>query len=109
MTLFELLLFLLIAGICGFLAELVVGFSPGGFLASIAVGLVGAYLGSWLAGILALPPVLSTETLIPETGGANIIAVDFNFDIVYSIIGAIVLLFVISLVRRPRRRRSYRS
>ena len=109
MTLFELLLFLLVAGICGFLAELVVGFSPGGFLASIAVGLVGAYLGSWIAGLLSLPPVLNTATLIPETDGTNIIAVDFNFDIAYSIIGAIVLLFVISLIRRPRRRRAYRS
>lgn len=104
MTLFELLLFLLIAGICGFIAEMVVGFSPGGFLASIAVGLLGAYLGSWLAGILGLPAVLNTEALIPETGGADILPVDFSFDIVYSIIGAIVLLFIISLVRRPRRR-----
>jgi uncharacterized membrane protein YeaQ/YmgE (transglycosylase-associated protein family) len=108
MTLLELILFLLIAGICGFLAEMVVGFSPGGFLASIAIGLVGAYLGSWLAGLLGLPAVLSTETFIPETGGANLIGGDFNFDIMYSILGAIVLLFIISAVRRPRRRRVYR-
>lgn len=104
MTLLELLLFLLIAGICGFLAELVVGFSPGGFLASIAVGLVGAYIGSWLAGVLGLPLVLSTKSVLPETDGTNIIATNFSFDIVWSIIGAIVLLFVISLIRRPRRR-----
>ena len=109
MTLFEVIIFLLVAGICGLLAEMVVGFSPGGFLASIVVGLVGAYLGSWLAGMLGLPAVLNTEALIPETGGANLIGVDFNFDIVYSILGAIVLLFVISAVRRPRRRRRYRS
>ena len=105
MTLLELIIFLLIAGICGFVAEMVVGFSPGGFLTSIAVGLVGAYLGSWLAGMIGLPAVLNTEALIPETDGANLIGVDFNFDIVYSILGAIVLLFVISVVRRPRRRR----
>lgn len=104
MTLLELLLFLLIAGVCGFVAEMIVGFSPGGFLASIAVGLIGAYLGSWLAGILGLPAVLNTSTLIPETEGANILPVDWNFDIVWSIIGAIVLLFLISLARRPRRR-----
>lgn len=104
MTLLELLLFLLIAGICGFIAEMIVGFSPGGFLASIAVGLIGAYLGSWLAGILGLPAILNTDTIIPETSGANIVATDFSFDIVWSVLGAIVLLFVISLVRRPRRR-----
>lgn len=104
MTLFELLLFLLIAGICGFVAEMLVGFSPGGFLASIIVGLIGAYLGTWLAGVAGLPAVLNTDTIIPETGGPNILATDFSFDIVWSIIGAIVLLFIISLVRRPRRR-----
>lgn len=104
MTLLELLLFLLVAGICGLVAEMIVGFSPGGFLASIAIGLVGAYLGSWLAGILGLPPVLNTDALIPETEGANIIPVDFSFDIVWSVIGAIVLLFLISLTRRSRRR-----
>ena len=104
MTLLELLLFLLIAGICGFIAEMIVGFSPGGFLASIAVGLIGAYLGSWLASVLGLPAILNTNAIIPETAGANIIATDFSFDIVWSVLGAIVLLFVISLVRRPRRR-----
>lgn len=104
MTLLELIIFLVIAGICGFLAELVVGFSPGGFLASIAVGLVGAYLGSWLAGIVGLPPILSTNAIIPQTAGTNIIATNFTFDIVWSILGAIVLLFIISLIRRPRRR-----
>lgn len=104
MTLLELLLFLFIAGICGFVAEMIVGFSPGGFLASVAVGLVGAYLGSWLAGLVGLPAVLSTNAIIPETEGANILPVDFSFDIVWSIVGAIVLLFLISLARRPRRR-----
>lgn len=111
MTLLELILFLLIAGICGVIAEWVVGFSPGGFLASIVVGLIGAYLGSWLAGILGLPPLLNTESILPETAGAPIIATDFSFDIVWSIIGAIVLLFIISLVRGARRprRRYYRA
>lgn len=108
MSLIELILFLLVAGVCGLIAEMVVGFSPGGFIASIAIGLVGAYLGSWLAGQLGLPPVLSTDSIVPETGGANLIAIDFRFDIVWSILGAIVLLFIISLVRRPRQRVAYR-
>ena len=59
MGLVELLILLVIAGICGVIAEWVVGFSPGGFVVSIVVGLIGAYLGSWLAGVLGLPPVLS--------------------------------------------------
>ena len=109
MTLVELLLVLVIAGVCGFVAEMVVGFSPGGFLASIAVGLVGAYLGSWIATMIGLPPVLSTRSIIPATNGSAIIPINISFDVVYSIIGAIVLLFLISLARRSgRRRRSYR-
>ena len=89
----ELLVLLLIAGICGLIAEAIVGFSPGGFLVSIVVGLLGAYVGSWLAAQLGLPPVLGVG------GGA------FAFDVVWSILGAIVLLLVISLVRGAGRRR----
>ncbi len=100
MGLVELLILLIIAGICGAIAEAVVGFSPGGFLVSIIVGLIGAYLGSWLAPQLGLPPVLAVHSLLPGTR--------FDFDIVWAILGAILLLLVISLVRgagyrRPRR------
>ncbi|GAB4215566.1 MAG: hypothetical protein OHK0022_55620 [Roseiflexaceae bacterium] len=107
MTILELIILLLIAGICGVVAEWAVGFSPGGFLASVAVGLIGAYLGSWLAPRIGLPPVLSTAALVPQTSGQNIVASNFQFDIVWSILGAILLLLLISLVRssrRPRRR-----
>jgi len=108
MGLLELLILLVIAGICGVIAEWIVGFSPGGFVVSIVVGLIGAYLGSWLATQLGLPSFLSTGALVPETADANIVAVDLDFDIVWSILGSILLLFLISLVRgagRGRRRR----
>jgi uncharacterized membrane protein YeaQ/YmgE (transglycosylase-associated protein family) len=97
MGLLELLLLLLIAGICGAIAEMVVGFSPGGFLVSIIVGLLGAFLGSWLAGQLGLPSVLAISA--GAAGGG------FTFDVVWSILGAIVLLLVISLVRGAGRGR----
>ena len=105
MTLLEIIIFLLIAGVCGLVAEWVVGFSPGGFLASIVVGLIGAYLGSWLAPRLGLPPVLNTNTLVPQTAGQAVLANSFQFDVVWSILGAIVLLFLISLARGARRPR----
>ncbi len=116
MSILELLVLLLIAGLCGVAAEMVVGFSPGGFLASVVVGLVGAYLGSWLAGRLGFPPVLSTAAIVPQTEGANVIATSFQFDIVWSIVGAILLLFALSALRRRgggggygRRSRRYRD
>ncbi len=102
MSIIELLILLVIAGICGVIAEWIVGFSPGGFIVSIIVGLIGAYLGSWLAGRLGLPPVLNVSALGLTTGGLP------SFDIVWSILGSILLLLLISLVRgagRGRRRR----
>ena len=93
MSLLGLLIFLVIAGICGAIAEMVVGFSPGGFVVSIVIGVIGAYLGTLLAGYFNLPPFLPIEA-----GGQSL-------DIMWAILGSIVLLLIISLVRRSGRRR----
>ncbi|WP_026370425.1 hypothetical protein [Kallotenue papyrolyticum] len=103
MGLIELLILLVIAGICGAIAEWIVGFSPGGFVVSIIVGLIGAYLGSWLAGRIGLPPVLPVSRLGLESSLGLL-----NFDIVWSILGSILLLLVISLIRGTGRRRRRR-
>ncbi len=100
MGLLELLILLVIAGICGAIAEWIVGFSPGGFIVSIIVGLIGAYLGSWIAGQIGLPSILPVASL-GLTANLGLL----NFDIVWSIIGSILLLLVISLVRGSGRRR----
>ncbi len=97
MGLLELLLLLVIAGICGALAELVVGFSPGGFIASVVIGVVGAYLGSWLAPRIGLLPVLPVSRLLP--------GIAYDFDLMWAILGAILLLLIISLVRGVGRSR----
>jgi uncharacterized membrane protein YeaQ/YmgE (transglycosylase-associated protein family) len=100
MGLLELLILLVIAGICGAIAEWVVGFSPGGFIVSIIVGLIGAYLGSWIAAQIGLPSLLPVSALgLTGTIGP------LNFDIVWSIIGSILLLLIISLARGAGRRR----
>lgn len=103
MGLVEILILLVIAGICGVLAEWIVGFSPGGFIVSIVVGLIGAYLGSWLAGVVGLPPVLSVTDLGLQSNIGLL-----NFDIVWSILGAILLLLIISVVRGAGRGRGRR-
>ena len=46
MSLVELLVLLLVAGICGAVGKAIVGFMPGGFLVSIGVGFVGALIGT---------------------------------------------------------------
>jgi uncharacterized membrane protein YeaQ/YmgE (transglycosylase-associated protein family) len=90
MSLVELLMLLLVAGICGSVARAMVGYSHGGCLVSIALGFVGALLGTWLARAAKLPDFLTVQI-----GGQP-------FPIVWSIIGAALFSAVLSLLTRPR-------
>jgi uncharacterized membrane protein YeaQ/YmgE (transglycosylase-associated protein family) len=88
--LIQLLVLLLIAGICGALGQAITGYSHGGCLVSIALGFIGALLGSWLAGALHLP-----ELLVIPVGGTH-------FPVIWSIIGAALFVAVINLISRRR-------
>ena len=88
MTLFGFLMLLVVGAICGAIAELVVGYSPGGFLVSVAVGFIGAWIGGWLSGVLHMAPML----VVRIEGHA--------IDVVWAVLGSIVLLLVVSLLRR---------
>ena len=90
MTLFDLLILLLVAGICGALGQAIAGYSRGGCLVSIALGFVGALLGMWLARMMGLP-----ELLPVRIGGTS-------FPIVWSIIGSTLFVAVIVLITRSR-------
>jgi uncharacterized membrane protein YeaQ/YmgE (transglycosylase-associated protein family) len=92
MTLIDLLLLLLVAGVCGALGQAIGGFSRGGCLVSIALGFIGALLGMWLAPKIGLP-----ELFVVNVGGQR-------FPIVWSIIGATLFVLVISLIQRSRYR-----
>ena len=91
MTFIDLLILLLVAGVCGALGQAISGFSRGGCLVSIALGFIGAILGMWLAGQLGLP-----ELLILRVAGRS-------FPVVWSIIGSALFVAVISLITRARR------
>jgi uncharacterized membrane protein YeaQ/YmgE (transglycosylase-associated protein family) len=85
------LLLLLVAGICGAIGQAIGGYSHGGCLVSIALGFIGALLGTWLAGQLGLPELVA----IPVGG--------MKFPIIWSIIGAALFVALINLIsRRPR-------
>ena len=84
------LLLLLIAGICGAIGQAITGYSHGGCLVSIALGFIGALLGTWLAKQLGLP-----ELLAFPVGG-------MRFPIVWSIIGAALFVALINLISRRR-------
>lgn len=93
MTIIEFLILLLIAGVCGGIAQSIVGYSRGGCLASIALGFIGALLGVWLSGLLELP-----ELFTIELGG-------HRYPIVWSIIGAALFVAVLSLISGRSRHR----
>ena len=94
MTLLELLVLLLIAGICGAVGKAIAGYFPGGFLVSIGVGFVGAVLGSWLARLIGLP-----ELFALNIGG-------HAFPIVWAILGSALFVALLSLIGGRYYRRS---
>jgi uncharacterized membrane protein YeaQ/YmgE (transglycosylase-associated protein family) len=91
MTLIDLLILLLVAGLCGALGQAISGYSRGGCLVSIALGFIGAIIGMWLARSLRLP-----ELFTINIGGKN-------FPIIWSIIGSALFVAVISLLTRRSR------
>lgn len=93
MNILELILLLVIAGICGSLAQGLAGYTRGGCLVSVALGFVGALLGTWLARATGLPEIFAVSV-----GGRT-------FPIVWSIIGAALFAAVLALISGRSRRR----
>jgi uncharacterized membrane protein YeaQ/YmgE (transglycosylase-associated protein family) len=90
MTPLEFLILLLVAGLCGALAQAITGYSHGGCLVTIVLGFIGALLGTWLARVSGLPDLLSIQIG------------DQSFPIVWSIIGGALFAAVLSIfTRRP--------
>ena len=90
MTLIDLLILLLIAGLCGSLGQAISGYSRGGCLVSIALGFIGALIGMWIARQMGLP-----ELFAINIGGTR-------FPIIWSIIGSAIFVAIISLIARRR-------
>jgi uncharacterized membrane protein YeaQ/YmgE (transglycosylase-associated protein family) len=90
MTLMQLLILLLVAGVCGSIGRAIAGYSHGGCLVSIALGFIGAIVGTWIAGALHLP-----DLFLVHVGSES-------FPIIWSIIGSALFVAVISLISRRR-------
>ena len=84
------IIMLVIAAICGAIGQAIAGYTAGGLLVSIALGFIGALLGTWLARQLGLP-----ELFTVNVEGQP-------FPIVWSIIGATLFALIVSLIRSPR-------
>lgn len=94
MTLLGFIVLLIIAAIAGALGQAISGYSLGGFLVAIVVGLIGALIGWWLAGALGLP-----ELFVVNVDGQS-------FPVVWAIIGSALFALIVGLLSR-RRVRAY--
>lgn len=90
MSITSLLLFILIAGVCGAIGKAIAGGVRGGLLASIALGFVGSLFGPWIARMLKLP-----EPFRVVVGGQP-------FPVLWSIIGAALFVAILHLISRRR-------
>jgi uncharacterized membrane protein YeaQ/YmgE (transglycosylase-associated protein family) len=90
MSWIDLLLLLVVAGVCGAIGQAIAGYSRGGCLTAIAVGFIGALLGAWISRKLGIGELFAV-TIAGTT-----------FPILWSIVGAALFVAVIGLFsRRP--------
>lgn len=87
-TLPALLIYIIIAAICGALGKAIAGEVRGGFIVSLILGFIGAILGPWIAQKLKL-----SEPFFISIGG-------HPFGILWAIIGAAVFVAIIHLFSR---------
>lgn len=76
------ILWIIIGALAGWIAGQVMKGGGFGLLGNIVVGIVGSFIGGWLFGMLGI-------------GAGNLIS-----SLVAAVVGAIILLYVVRLVRR---------
>jgi uncharacterized membrane protein YeaQ/YmgE (transglycosylase-associated protein family) len=82
------ILWLIVGGIVGWLASLVMRDAGQGILLNVVIGIVGAFIGGWL-----ISPMVGTGSI---NEGFSI------GSFLVSLVGAIILLAIVNLFRRGR-------
>lgn len=90
MSLPAILLYLVIAAICGAIGKAIAGGARGGLIVSTILGFIGAVVGPWIAGQLGLP-----EPFMIDIGGQS-------YPVLWSIIGAAVFVAIIHVISGRR-------
>ena len=85
MTPETILIWIIVGGVAGFLAGVIVKGYGLGLVGNVIVGIVGAFVAGWL---------------LPRIGVGFSVGTPLVTSIVYATIGAVVLLLVIGVVRR---------
>ena len=100
LSLTQIIVWLVIALICGAVAQALLGYSHIGLLSATALGLLGALVGTWLASALRMPQMLTI----------NVFGV--QAELLWCTVGAILVIALTQALRSrrggggPRRRRS---
>jgi uncharacterized membrane protein YeaQ/YmgE (transglycosylase-associated protein family) len=81
-----LLVLIVIAAVCGAVGKALAGGAPGGLVASIALGFIGALLGPWVARQLQL-----SEPFVLHVSGQA-------FPVLWSIVGAALFVALLHLL-----------
>jgi uncharacterized membrane protein YeaQ/YmgE (transglycosylase-associated protein family) len=90
-SLLGLLVLLVVAAVCGAIGRAIAGGTHGGCLVSIAVGFIGALLGTWIARAMRLPELVG-------------VTIDRHpFPVLWSIVGAALFVAVVHLISGGRR------
>jgi uncharacterized membrane protein YeaQ/YmgE (transglycosylase-associated protein family) len=84
----EVIVYLVLALLCGLVGQMLAGRSVGGFIVSIVVGLLGAILGATMAHALGAP-----EPFNVSVGGRTI-------PMLWAVVGAAVVTLIVSTVQR---------
>ena len=85
MTIEGIIIVLIIGAIAGWLAGVIVKGGGFGLVGNIIVGIVGAFVASWL---------------LPQLGVSFSVGGPIITSILYATIGAVVVLLIVSLIRR---------
>lgn len=94
MSVGEIIVYLVIALLCGLVGQMLAGRSVGGYIVSTVVGLVGALLGSYIARSIGAP-----EPFPVNIGGRTI-------PIIWAILGATLVVFIVAGLQRGWGRRT---
>jgi uncharacterized membrane protein YeaQ/YmgE (transglycosylase-associated protein family) len=86
----SLIILLIVGGLIGVIGQKLVGYSHSGCLTSIAIGFIGALIGSWAVKQFGLPEIYVLK--IAHT----------SLPIIWAIIGAAVLVALLGLLKKRR-------
>jgi uncharacterized membrane protein YeaQ/YmgE (transglycosylase-associated protein family) len=90
LSLESLIILLIVAGLAGAIGQWLAGYSRGGLITSIALGFIGALLGTWVAKQSRLPEIYTLQ--VGHT----------SFPIVWAIIGAALFVATLGLLKKRR-------